>query len=71
MKQIDKRTQKNLDRIHFEIQRVLQEKNKEKLNPENSNIKPYKNYCLYEADIVYFPYINYGEYYERISRSTA
>lgn len=44
MKQIDKRTQKIRDRIHFEIQRVLQEKNKEKLNPENSNIKPYKNY---------------------------
>jgi hypothetical protein len=44
MKQIDKRTQKIRDRIHFEIQRVLAEKNKEKPNAENSNIKQHKIY---------------------------
>tara|TARA_X000001382_G_scaffold128523_1_gene118431 strand:- start:175 stop:309 length:135 start_codon:yes stop_codon:yes gene_type:complete len=44
MKQFDTRTQKIRDRIYFEIQRVLQEKNKEKPDPENSNIKPHKNY---------------------------
>ena len=44
MKQIDKRTQKIRERIHLEIQRVLAEKNKEKQNPEISNIKPHKNY---------------------------
>ena len=64
MKQIDKRTQKIRDRIHFEIQRVLQEKNKEKLNPENSNIKQYKNYWLYDADIVYFQYIKKDERFD-------
>jgi len=41
---IDARTQKIRDRIHLEIQRVLAEKNKEKQNPEISNIKPHKNY---------------------------
>lgn len=70
MEQFDTRTKKIRDRIYFEIQRVLAQKNKEKPNPENSNKKPHKIYWLYEADIVYFPYINYGEYYERISRST-
>jgi len=41
---IDPRTQKIRDRIHFEIQRVLAQKNKEKPNPENSNKKPHKIY---------------------------
>tara|TARA_R110002020_G_scaffold400898_1_gene611204 strand:- start:98 stop:250 length:153 start_codon:yes stop_codon:yes gene_type:complete len=40
----DARTQKIRDRIHFEIQRVLQEKNKEKQNPENSDKETHKNY---------------------------
>lgn len=44
MEQIDKRTQKIRDRIHLEIQRVLAEKNKEKPNPQNKNIKPHKIY---------------------------
>jgi hypothetical protein len=41
---IDARTQKIRDRIHFEIQRVLQEKKIEKPNLENTDIKPHKNY---------------------------
>jgi hypothetical protein len=44
MEQFDTRTKKIRDRIHFEIQRVLAQKNKEKPNLENTDIKPHKNY---------------------------
>lgn len=44
MEQFDTRTKKIRDRIYFEIQRVLAQKNKEKPNPENSNKKPHKIY---------------------------
>ena len=71
MEQFDTRTQKIRDRIYFEIQRVLAEKNKEKQNPEISNIKPHKNYWLSMSDLVYFPYNKYGECYDRNIRPTA
>jgi hypothetical protein len=44
MEQFDTRTEKIRARIHLEIARVLAQKNKEKQNLENSNIKPHKIY---------------------------